>query len=221
MATEIRIDRTGEGTWWLYGKYEEWKNCVCADFNEKIVVYGNRDYENITEAEWWNKAIDIIRDLDCNGTMDMDIQSYVDYYKCTKETIEKIVKAYDECKYSDDLEFVVKVANILFPKKKIETGAIYGYVQREWQYFAYASAEFDTDPTRLLEAFYFGQLAEITVNTDGDEYGDVLTDNELWEMERKGLKAELRKIYDIPEDEELVVMQCDGYKQVADWKEVV
>ena len=223
MATEIRIDRTGDGTWWLYGKYEEWKNYVCADFDEKIVVYGNRDYDEIAEATWWVKAKEIIEELDFNGTSDRDVDDMAKFYKCTSDNIKEIIKAYDECKYCYDIDFIVKVANILFPEKKIETGSLHGYVQREWQYFAYASAEFDTDITEPLEAFYFGKIAEVTVIPDGnddDSCGDILTDDELWEMERKGLKEELRKRYDIPEDEELIVMQCDGYIQIADWNEV-
>ena len=221
MATEIRIDKTDEGTWWLYGKYEEWKNYVCADFDEKIVVYGNRDYNEIAETDWWKKAREIIDYLDCEGTM--FIMDMLRHFSYNMETIAKVIKAYDNCIYSDDIGFVVEVAKMLTGRKLV-TKQICGYAQREWQYIAYDKDEFDNDPTDSVEAFYFGKIADVTVIPDGNDdesYGDILTDDELWEMERDGLKEELRKRYDIPEDEELIVMQCDGYKRVADWKEVV
>lgn len=50
--TEIKIDNTGNGTWWLYGKSETWKDYIgCEDFDEEVVLVGNRDYNNYTEAD--------------------------------------------------------------------------------------------------------------------------------------------------------------------------
>lgn len=219
MATEIRIDNTGEGTWYLYGDNDAWKDYVCADFNDKVVVYGNRDYKPVGEPEWWHRAKEIIDDLDSNGTIDIDIDDMVDYYKYTRKSIEDVIKAYDKCRYSDDIDFVVEVAKIL-TGKKIVVRTICGYTQSEWNYIAYDEDEFDSNPTSIIEAMYFGKIADITVNTDDDEYGDVITDDELWEMERGDLKEELRKRYDIDEDEELRVYQTDGYRQVINWKEI-
>ena len=220
MATEIRIDNTGDSTCWLYGKNDIWKDYVCADFDDKIVITGNRDYNGVTETEWWHRAKEIIDDLDSEGTIDINIDDMVDYYKYTKESIEAVVKAYDDCRYSDDIDFVVKVAKII-TGKKIVTRQICGYSQSEWNYIAYDEDEFDDDPTETIEAMYFGKISDITVNTDDDEYGDIITHDELWEAERNGnLKDYFRKRYELSNDEEIKIFQCDGYKQVADWKEV-
>lgn len=221
MATEIRIDNTGDGTWYLYNGNNAWKDYVCEDFDDKIIVTGNRDYTTVGEPEWWHRAKEIIDDLDSEGTMDIDIDDMVDYYKYTKESIQQVIKAYDECRYSDDIDFVAKVAKIL-TGKKIVTRQISGYTQSEWNYIAYDEDEFENDPTEIIEAYYFGKVSDITVNTDEDEYGDVITHDELWEAERNGnLKDYFRKRYELPENEEIKILQCDGYKQVADWKEVI
>lgn len=217
MATEIRINNTSDGTCWLYGKNEMWKDYVCENFDDFVVVKGNRDYSEIAEAKWWKDAREIIDDLDCNGTMDIDMDDMVRYYDYPKEKIEKVIKAYDDCRYSDDLDFVVEVIKLIHPEREIEIATIRGYTQSEWQEVAYVKGKINIE---TLENYYFGKIADVTVNTDDDEYGDIITHDELWEMERKGLKEELRKRYELPKDEEIIILQCDGYKQVADWKEV-
>ena len=43
--TEIRIDNTGDGTWWLYNRSQGWKDyCGCENFDEHVVLTGNRDF---------------------------------------------------------------------------------------------------------------------------------------------------------------------------------
>ena len=40
---EIRIDNTGDGTWWLYNDNNVWKDyCGCDNFDEQVVLTGNR-----------------------------------------------------------------------------------------------------------------------------------------------------------------------------------
>ena len=76
----------------------------------------------------------------------------------------------------------------------------------------------DTD---LLEAMYFGKISDITVTTDEEEFGDVITHDELWRAEREeGLKEFFKNHYELDKDEEIHILQADGYKQVVDWKEV-
>lgn len=211
--TEIRIDNTGNGTWWLYNDNNIWMDYVTEDLTEKTVLFGNRDYPNITYASWWKKANEVIRDL----------ENYDDRAMCyyrdelSRKQRKAIIKAYENCRYTDDTDFIIEIVKILYPEMELETATIRGYCQGDWQEVVYIKDSIDID---LLEAFYFGQIVDITVNTDEEEYGDTITDSELWKMEDEGLKEALRKRYDIPKDEELVVMQCDGYKQVEDWKEI-
>ena len=49
--TEIKINNTGDGTWYLYGRNDEWKNYVgCENFDEQVVLTGNCDFKAYTEA---------------------------------------------------------------------------------------------------------------------------------------------------------------------------
>ena len=130
------------------------------------------------------------------------------------KVVAKLKDLYDNCRRTEDI--VVDVIRLLYPNDTFKTGSICGYVQREWQEYI-VKGDVDTD---LLETFYFGKVADITVKTDDDTFGDVITHDELWEAEKEDLREYMRKRYDIPEDEELRVMYADGHVQVVNWKEV-
>lgn len=39
---EIKIDNTGDGTWWLYNSNQGWKDyCGCENFDEQVVLRQN------------------------------------------------------------------------------------------------------------------------------------------------------------------------------------
>ena len=203
---EIKIDNTGEGIWWLYGKNEEWKEYVCGeDFDERIVLFGNRDYNNCTKATWYQRAKNILTDIDCYDEYPEDV---------TEEVNGKLKELYEKCRRTDDI--VVDVLRLLYPEDTFKTGTISGYCQGVWQDYI-VKGDVDTD---ALESFYFGKIADVMVNTDSDSYGDVITHDELWEAERNGLKEAMRKRYGLADDEEIHIMKADGMKQVVDWKEV-
>ena len=63
---EIRIDNTGDGTWWLYNDNDVWKDyCGCDNFDEQVILAGNRHCKECTDAEWYQAAKDILDDIDC------------------------------------------------------------------------------------------------------------------------------------------------------------
>lgn len=203
---EIKIDNTGEGTWWLYGKSENWKDYIgCENFDEQVVLVGNRDYNEHAEAEWYQKAKRILDDIDCYGEYPDDLSSEIN---------AKLKELYDKCRCTDDI--IIDVLKLLYPEDTFKEGTIRGYVQREWQEYI-IMGDVDTD---LLEAFYFGKIADIYVENGEDSFGDVITDDELWKAEREGLKEYMRKRYELSDDEEIHIMQTDGYRQVVNWKEV-
>ena len=203
---EIKIDNTGEETWWLYGNNEIWKNYVgCENFDEEVVLVGNRDYTEYTEASWYQRVIQILDNID--------------YYDEYPEEVSNVVKAklkelYDKCRSTDDI--VVDTLKLLYPEDTFKTGTIRGYCQREWQEYI-IKGNVDTD---VLEAFYFGQVADISVESGKDSFGDVITHSELWKAEREDLKEYFRKRYELSENEEIHILKADGMKQVIDWKEV-
>ena len=180
--TEIKIDNTGNGTWWLYGKSEIWKDYIgCEDFDEEVVLVGNRDYNNYTEASWYQRVKQILDDIDC-------YDEYPD--NVSDEVNAKLKELYDKCRRTDDI--IVDVLKLLYPNDTFKTGTIRGYYQGDWQEYI-INGNVDVD---LLEAFYFGSISDITVDSNDDSFGDVITHDELWKAERGDLKEYFRERYD-------------------------
>lgn len=204
---EIKIDNTGDGTCWLYNSNQGWKDyCGCENFDEQVVLTGNRDFTGCTEAEWYQKAKEILDDIDCYDEYPTDVSNEVN---------AKLKEMYDKCRCTEDI--LVDVIRLLYPEDTFETGMIRGYSQGDWQDYI-IKGDVDTD---LLEAMYFGKISDITATTDEEEFGDVITHDELWRAEREeGLKEFFRKHYEFDEDEEIHILQADGYKQVVDWRAV-
>lgn len=203
--TEIKIDNTGNGAWWLYGKSETWKDYVVEDFDEKVVLFGNRDYSNICEAEWYETADRILTNIDCYDEYPDDVSD---------EVKEKLKDLYERCRCTEDI--ILDVIKLLYPEDIFEEGTIRGCVQNEWQKYI-IKGNVDVN---ILEQFFFGQVADITVTTDEEEFGDVITSDEFWKAEQGDLKEYMRQRYDISEDEELHIFKADGMIQVANWTEV-
>jgi len=204
---EIKIDNTGDGTWWLYNSNLDWKDyCGCENFDEQVVLTGNRDFTGCTEAEWYQNAKKILDDIDCYDEYPTDVSDEVN---------AKLKEMYDKCRCTEDI--LVDVIRLLYPEDTFKTGTIRGYSQGDWQDYI-VMGDVDTD---LLEAMYFGKISDITVTTDEEEFGDVITHDELWRAEREeGLKEFFRNHYELDKDEEIHILQADGYKQVVDWKAV-
>lgn len=201
---EIRINTTGDGCWWLYGSSEDWKDYVgCEDFNEQVILYGNRNYNGIKEASWYQKAKEIVDDINNYDEYPEDMSEE------NKEEIRKILLS--SC---DDVP--VEVLRILYPDDEFKTGTIRGYSQGDWEYYIVKG---DVDVERL-EAYYFGNVVDIFVKDNEEEYGDVMTCEELWDAEREGYEKAFRKRYEIPEDEELKIYVADGYVKTLNWKMV-
>lgn len=205
---EIRIDNTGDGTWWLYNDNDEWKDyCGCNNFDEQVILAGNGNCKKYTEAEWYQKAKEVIEDIDC-------YELYPEY--TSEEVNAKLKELYDKCRCTEDI--IVDVLRLLYPEDAFKDGTIRGYCQGDWQDYI-VKGDVDTD---LLEAMYFGKISDITVKTEDEVFGDVITHDELWRAEREeGLKEFFRSRYELDKDEEIHILQADGYKQVIDWKEIV
>lgn len=185
-----------------------WKDyCGCDNFDEQVILAGNRYYKECTDAEWYQAAKDILNDIDC----------YDEYPEYTSEEVNaKLKELYDKCRCTEDI--IVDVLRLLYPKDAFKDGTIRGYCQGDWQDYI-IKGDVDTD---LLEAMYFGKISDITVTTDEEEFGDIITHDELWRAEREeGLKEFFKNRYELDKDEEIHILQADGYKQILDWKEVI
>lgn len=206
--TEIKINNTGDGIWWLYNGDQYWKDyCGCENFEEQVVLDGNRDYCGCTGAEWYQKAKEILNNIDCYDEYPTDVSDGVK---------AKLKELYDKCTRTEDI--LVDVIKLLYPKDVFKIGTIRGYNQGDWQDYI-IKGDVNTD---LLEAMFFGKISDITVKTEDEEFGDIITHDELWRAEREeGLKEFFRNRYNIEKNEEIHILQADGYKKVIYWKEVV
>lgn len=203
----IKIDSTGNGTFWLYGKNNEWKTYVTEDFDEEVVLVGNRHMAEVTEASWYNRTEEILNDFDCYEELPDDL---------TEEQKEEIRRLYDEYYHTE--EIFMDVLKLLYPDDTFKTGTIRGYNQGDWQEYI-VKGDVDTD---LLESFYFGKVSDIFVEMeDGENFSSVITDDYLWRLEANGnLKQYLRELCYLSDDEPIKILQADGYIQVPNWKEI-
>ena len=200
MAT-ITFDGAGDLSF-LYN-HDEWKEYVSEDFDEKVVVIGNREYSSIEEASWWNKAKILISDLD---NYEWDIKEFKHYdNEYTPEQLEKVYRAYQKCTYSDDTDFIVEVAKIVNPGLELEQDTARGYNQSDWVEIVYVKNSIKVD---TFAAYFFGQLTEIHIETEDDNYWDHMLDSEVYEL-FKGDKVEetLRSRYGINSNEQINVIK--------------
>lgn len=203
---EIRIDNTGDGTWWLYGDTDTWKDYVCGeDFDEQVVLIGNRFLKSYTEASWYKKAKEVLEDIDCYELYPEDL---------SEEDNAKLKELYEKCRCLEDIIF--DTLTILYPDEKFKKGTIYGSCQSDWQNYIVK----EDVPVSILESFYFGKVADVTIIDGDEEVGDVITLNELWDAEDGDIKEYFRKRYGWSEDEEIHIKKADGYKMVANWEEI-
>lgn len=201
MAT-ITFDGAGD-LMFLYNKNNDWKEYICEDFDEKVIVIGNRKYSSIEEASWWNKAKELIADLD---NYDWDIDDLMQYEASyTKDRLERVYKAYQNCKYSDDTDFIVEVAQIIIPGLELEHSIARGYTQSDWVEIVFVKDAIKVD---TFAAYFFGQLTEIHVESDDDDYWDHMPDSEVYELfNNSNVEKALRDRYNLKDDESINIIK--------------
>ena len=129
---------------------------------------------------------------------------------CPRKIKKKLERFLD---YSHD-DVPVEVLRILYPDDEFKTGTICGCSQGDWEHYIVKG---DVDVERL-EAYYFGNVVDIFVKDNEEEYGGVMTCDELWDAEREGYEKVFRERYEISEDEELKIYVVDRYIKTLDWK---
>ena len=202
----------------FYWSDDEWKDFVCQDFDENVVLLGNRDYSEHAEASWWKDAEEIAEQFDyCEEVGDF-IANLGEY---SPDKLREIWDLYQTGKYyTDDTEFLIKIAEIIYPGIHLETGTIRGSMQGDWQDYVCVADEVDTN---LLEDWYFGNVYDAAlyeVNTeDLDEDDDptdyevfgeetdsaVISDTEYWKLRSEGLEDAFKRLFNLPADADITV----------------
>lgn len=214
ITITINTDRNAD---WLYGNNDEWKDYVLPEtFDENVVLVGNDRMLEVENASWWNDAKNVITDLDSY----FDGPEFKDEYAgdYSDEQLDAVLAAYDSWNGDHPVEFTASIARILHPELQLEEATIRGYSQSDWQDVVYIKDSIDED---TLEAFYFGNLSELHYEDDsGEDFWDVITDDQLWEMERGDLKQGLREWFGIPADEEIKIRKFTGYTQTPNYEDL-
>lgn len=212
---EFYID--SEAELWDYDYKEE---VAGEEFDELFVVTGNRDYIGTTEASWWKYANNVMDDISTDSYPGSSLRYYGDI---PREQRKALVKLYEDCRYVDDIDTMVKALNILYPEREFTSRTIRGYCQRDWQEIVYDKKAVSEETVKRLEAWYFGAITELhCINKEqDDDCWSTITDDELWEWEREDkVKENLLNHFGYDKSEECEVYVSNGYTQVKNWKAI-
>ena len=165
---------------------DDWKDYVIDDFDKKIVIHGNNHFDSIDCASWYEKTLDVMKDIDLNFEEDDIYDLYKNDY--TIEQWQQLLDIYKHCRYYDDDETILKALEVIYPERHFESGTIKGSSQGDWNTVLYDSDKFD-DISRL-EDFYWGNVSEIYVMNDNDEIEvtAIVTNSDIWDAERNKLR---------------------------------
>lgn len=207
----VKIDNQG-GCDYIYWD-DDWKIFAYGeDFDEHFVINANREYTKVEEAKWYTDMMDIQGEFDnlyCFHDED-DIQDELkDIARVYNLDYEIIKKAYEV--QNDE----IKMLNALNPGMTFKKRSICGYCQRDWNEVIYEAS--DEQYIKYVEAFYFGMVADVYT----DDCSMIITDDELWKLKREGKLVEyIKENLGIADDEEVEVLEADGYIQTTNWKKV-
>lgn len=185
---------------------------------ERFVILGGRNFKSYEDASWWDNVKSLIHDMERHEYPGEALSLYKELSRQQRKTI---LKECENCRYSDDTDFLVKILNILYLEDQFKFSEISGYSQGD-----YAEVVFKADFEPLvdsLSSYYFNKLTEVErIDEDEDSCWDVLEDSELWALEQKGnLKEELLSRFGYPKETKSKVLIADGYIRQIRWKEVV
>lgn len=220
----VYLDSTS-GCDYLYGGSDIWKDYVRENFDDHIIISGNRDYQEIKEAEFWQDARYLVSEFENMYTdpsdgddFEVELQEIATAYKKEGFTLDTIRRAYTLFNEKGFDGFEVDFLNILYPDRDYEEATIRGYSQGDWNNVIYDQND-ETINIDVLEAFYFGKLTDCY--TDKDYGSTVFTDDELWNITRAGnLEKTIRERLFIPDNEEIEIFEDDGYIQTTKWKKI-
>lgn len=188
--------------YWTSG---DWKDEVCDNFDQKVVIIGDRHYATIEEADWWREADNITSELDNANDFEDFVFALEDEFPT--DILQTIWDMYMENGMLND-DFRFSVAKILHPELNLEYTTIRGYVQGDWAYAYYVSGV-DTD---ILADWFFGNVTDVCLYDEADEYQEcvAIPDSELYSMKfAKGgnYKAELADLFGLSPDEVIIEEQ--------------
>lgn len=199
----VEIKYCDDDWYWTSG---DWEDRVCADFDENVVILGNREFSESANASWWKEASNLAYYIDDNYD---SVEEFIEYFPNTNADKLRQIYAYYQSYngYTDDIEFILGIARILRPDLGLEKDTIKGNNQGDWC-DVITTDIVDID---LLEDWFFGMVYEVYVYKTEDyldegDYAEILdhiciTDHEYWAWRQQGIDRAISQEFGIPEDE--------------------
>lgn len=216
----VKVELDTDDTNGLYGNHELWKDWVCEDFDENVVLLGRNGYNSIEEASWWETVKEVYDALD--STQGEDFDDFMEYYESyyysdhgiTEAKLRACWQMAENTSHIDDIGLMVEIAEILNPTLSFSYGEITGSMQGEYADVIYIDGSIDL---QYLEDIYYGYLYNIDVykvipeDDENMEYEDLIgtttiTGTEYWRMTPREIEDLVRDCCPgIPADEEIEI----------------
>ena len=215
MTYKILINNCPDGCLYLYDT-DMWKDYVCENFDDNVIIFGNKDFVPIQEANWWVKTINLIDDIDYNYNKEDEQQFLIDFENnYTESTLKKIWNIYwahiKQGGYSDDIDLRMIIAENLF-KIELDDITIRGNSQSDWNNAIYIKGCLDPN---ILADYYFGNLIVIDIYADEDIIGtDIIPYSQIdYTVERNGKYYKNKyngDFYTLTDDDTVIVQEFNG-----------
>ena len=210
--SKVYIDTIADTSYLFPDEWKEYCYGPSDEFDEVVVITGNRHFNSHTTASWYQRVMEICKWFDYSyDREDFDL---------TDEQYKKAKEIYDKCRTYEDPDVIVEFLKVLYPGNEFKTRTIRGYDQGDWQECIWKSDSWiDID---YVESFYFGKVAELHYSDGEDNYIQYVTDDELWKAEyNKKIEELVRENLPIPDDETIEIYKSNGYTMVKNWERMV
>lgn len=198
----IYIDTTGNNIQWLY-EFDKWKDYVCEDFDEHVVIFRSKNRKVIEKAKWYKEAREILESIE-NGD---NIPDGFDY---------DCIESFDE-----EGKNLISILHFLYPDRNYNYYEITHGDELDWIECIVDDA---VDPYRLTE-IYYKKIVDIEIHISEFKNGfhkrkDIITYSEFTNAEKMGIKEYFMKKYELSSDTKICIMRADEYMSVPNWYDV-
>lgn len=183
----IKFKNAIDDYYWSSG---DWKDYVRPDFDENVVLVGNKDYAAVEEAYWWGNAQSVCREFDYANDEEEFVSNAYDELARTAnipvlDVENKLHQAWQMYLEADsvDNDFIFDIACLLHNEIPLESYTIRGNVQGDWQDVYYVDD--GMLDLAVLSDWYFGNVMDIlAVDEDDDAYSAAATDSQLYTISK-------------------------------------
>lgn len=198
----IYIDTTGNNIQWLY-ESDKWKDYVCEDFDEHVVIFRSKNRKVIEKAKWYKEAREILESIENGG-------SIPEGFDCD------CIESFDE-----EGKNLINILHFLYPDRNYKYYEITHGDELDW---IECIVDDVVDPCRLTE-IYYKKIVDIEIHISEFKNGfhkrkDIITYSEFANAEKMGIKEYFIKKYELSSDTKICVMRADEYMSVPNWYDV-